>query len=312
MKLSTVRNLLSLLLLAGLLLPACGDAAPTATQGEAEAISMLGDDLFPLEHTDASLKANLAAARKAYDLDPTNEESAIWYGRRLAYLDRYREAIQVYTAALKLHPNSAKLLRHRGHRFISTRDFPSAIRDLSRAAELIDSLEDEVEPDGVPNARNEPRSTLKFNVWYHLGLAYFFNGDISQAYSAFGEAYAISKINADLLCAASHWLYITTRRLGMAEDAELLLDDITLELDVIENADYQHLLLMYRGFYTPEEVMDVSDPLSRATRGFGVGHFSLVNGETGLAHDTFLQVVDEGNWPAFGAIAAEVELARIE
>lgn len=300
------------LLLGSSFLAACNDKAPAGPRVQAEATSMLGDELFPLEHTDASFETNLAAAKKDYDLDPSIEESAIWYGRRLAYLDRYAEAIDVYSAALEIHPNSAKLLRHRGHRFITTRAFPDAVRDLSRAAELVDALEDEIEPDGLPNSRNEPRSTLKFNVWYHLGLAYFFNGEISQAHSAFGEAYAISKLNADLLCAASHWLYITTRRLGLDEDAELLLDAITLELDVIENTDYQHLLLMYRGFYTPEEVMEVTDPVQRATRGFGVGHFLLVNGDKDAAHDGFLQVVDEGHWPAFGAIAAEVELARIE
>ncbi|MHC5071708.1 MAG: tetratricopeptide repeat protein, partial [Planctomycetota bacterium] len=92
----------------------------------------------------------LAALRSA----PRDEERIIWYGRRLAYIGRYEEAIGVYSKGLAVHPDSPKLLRHRGHRYITLRRFADAIADLERAGQLIDTRPDEVEPDGIPNARN--------------------------------------------------------------------------------------------------------------------------------------------------------------
>ncbi len=302
----------SILLACAALLTGCGETAEPTNEGAPEAISLLGDPLYPLAGNTDKLLENLAEAKARFDAAPDDEEAAIWYGRRLGYLQRYSEAIQVYTDALEKHPNSAKLLRHRGHRHISRRKFVSAIRDLSRAAELADSMEDEIEPDGIPNARNEPRSTLKFNIWYHLGLAYFLNGEFGQAYSAFGQCHGISKLNPDMLCAATHWYYVATQRIGLLEDADLLLDGFDLTLDVIENKDYLDLILFYRGHYTAEDVLEVSEPGQRATRGFGVAHYWKAKGETDKANDLFLEIVDEGHWPSFGMIACEAELTRIE
>ena len=42
---------------------------------------------------------------------------------------------------------------------------------------LVAAKPDEVEPDGAPNARGIPRSTLQSNIWYHLGLAQYLAGD---------------------------------------------------------------------------------------------------------------------------------------
>ena len=63
------------------------------------------------------------------------------------------------------------MYRHRGHRYVSIREFDRAIADLEYAATLIEGTEDEIEPDGMPNAMNIPVSSLHSNIWYHLGLA---------------------------------------------------------------------------------------------------------------------------------------------
>ena len=98
----------------------------------------------------ASLEQKLADAREAWRAEPEAESSFIWVGRRLAYLGRYREAIDWYTRGLEAHPDSFRLLRHRGHRYISVRELDAAIADLSRAASLIEGVPDEVEEDGAP------------------------------------------------------------------------------------------------------------------------------------------------------------------
>lgn len=313
MKLRFRSALACALLTLPLIFAACEEPAQQV-EATAEGISLLGDPLIPpvdSAEDRADKLARLKAAQADYATNPDDLEAAIWVGRRLGYLYRYREAIDVYTKALEKHPDHPKLLRHRGHRYLTLRQFSKAIRDLSRAAEVMDGQEDEIEPDGIPNARNEPRTTLKFNIWYHLGLAYFCNGEYSQAYSAFGECYSLSKANGDSFVACTHWLYVATRAIKLDADAEMLLEPITLELDVIENKDYLDLIMLYKGHFTPEEALQGETPLARATRGFGVAHFLKANGDADAANDLYLKIVSEGPWPSFGALAAEAELSRL-
>jgi len=48
------------------------------------------------------------------------------------------------------------------------------------------------------------------------------------------------------------------------------------------------------------------------TIGYGLGNWHLYNGRRDQAMTTFRQIVDgnEAQWPAFGYLAAEAELAR--
>ena len=92
---------------------------PRALPPGAQAISFLGDTLSnfrcPRPHASA-YEAQLGEANAAYDHAPTNADSIIWFGRRLAYLGRIREAIDVYSRGIALYPDNPWLYRHRGHR----------------------------------------------------------------------------------------------------------------------------------------------------------------------------------------------------
>lgn len=129
------------------------------------------------EQVAKSYVADLAIAREAYNRNPTIAEELIWYGRRTAYLGDYKEAIRIFTEGVKKFPNDARFYRHRSHRYITLRCFDDAIRDFKRAAKITRGKPDEIEPDGIPNARNTPTSTLQSNIWYHLGLAYYLKDD---------------------------------------------------------------------------------------------------------------------------------------
>ena len=299
-------------------------APPTpvsSDRGEPEAVSLLGVELFRpqlSEQRRSQLEANLAAARADYDADPSAEENIIWLGRRTAYLSRYRQAIEIYSAGLDQHPDSFRLLRHRGHRYISVRRFDDAIADLSRAAALLESTDDEIEADGVPNSINTPLSTTQFNIWYHLGLAHYLKGEFEEALAAYRRCLEVST-NSDLLVATSDWMYMTLRRLGRdtAREAAALLEPITADLAIVENDAYHRRLLMYKGEIAPDDLLDlraVDDPdhaLAIATQGYGVGNWYLVNGQTARALDVFEAIVEGTSWAAFGYIAAEADLARL-
>src|SRR5687768_12154893 len=92
-------------------------------------------------------EAKLAEARAAYEKNPGDADALIWLGRRTAYLGHFDEAIRLYTVGIRKHPRDARLYRHRGHRYITTRRLREAVADLERAARLVRGRPDEVEPD---------------------------------------------------------------------------------------------------------------------------------------------------------------------
>ncbi len=250
---------------------------------------------------------NLAIAKKNFEADPS-EENYIWYGRRTGYLLRFDEAQKIYTDGLKKYPNSYRLLRHRGHRYISMRKFDLAIADLSKAATLMAGKPLEVEPDGVPNKLNKPLSTTQFNVFYHLALAYYLKGDFVKAEAVWRKCLAVCQ-NDDSRVAVIDWLYMTMRRQGKHDEAKALLADINDSMEIIENDSYYQRLKMYKsGTALPEP----KTPLDIATLGYGAGNWYLYNGDVAKATETFKKVVAGTETAAFGYIAAEADLARLQ
>ncbi len=293
--------------------PACGVGNPPPA-----ATSLLGQPLCRVEPTEefaAEQQAHLEAAAAALRSDLDDADARIWIGRRNAYLGRYDTAIKSFTFGLERHPGDARFPRHRGHRYITTRQLGLAVADLERAAELRSGSEDEVEPDGLPNERNIPTSTLHSNIWYHLGLAHYLQGDFEQALEAYRECMQFST-NPDMLSATSHWLYMTLRRLGRDDEAAAVLEPIDEGLDIIENHDYHRLLLMYKGAREPAALLEPAEGTEVtgtgfATTAYGVGNWHLYNGESERAIPIFERIVATESWAAFGYIAAEAELARL-
>ena len=303
-----------LLIVLSLLLLSPGPQEPRTP----EATSLLGKPLFapvpPPERT-AALEKDLAAARAEYEKDPASADAAIWVGRRTAYLGRYRDAIEVFSAALVKHPSDPRLYRHRGHRYITTRQFDRAVADLAKAASLVADREDEVEPDGQPNARGIPTSTLKTNIYYHLGLAHYLKGDFERAANAYALCMQHSR-NPDMQVATAHWQYMTLRRLGRSAEAAKVLEPITATMPVIENGSYHKLLLMYKGETDADALLAASkaEALDAVTIGYGVANWHLYNGRRDRAREILSGIVEQNaatQWAGFGYIASEADLARL-
>lgn len=279
-----------------------------------EAISLSGDSLrrpvLPPE-TLARMTAELHEADNELARRPGNADAIIWVGRRTAYLGRYTEAIAVFSSGLARHPGDPRLYRHRGHRYLTTRQIDRAIGDLVYAARLIGGKKDEVEPDGQPNARNIPTSTLQSNIWYHLGLAYYVKGDFRRALAAYRECLAVSK-NPDMDVATRYWLYMTLRRMGLPSRAAEVLQPVTRSMDIIENGSYHRLLLLFKGQLSPDSLAGsgADRALEDATTGYGLGNWHYFNGRRSEALEIWRRVVEQGPWASFGALAAEAELAR--
>lgn len=298
-------------------LGACGQPDGDRPEASVEAISLLGDTLRtpPLSDSVRQARAQqLSDALEELTPDPGNPDALIWAGRRAGYLGWYREAIDFFTDGIARHPDDARFYRHRGHRYITVRQLDSAVADLERAARLVAGRPDEIEPDGLPNPRNVPTSTLQFNIWYHLGLAHYLKGDFENALRAYRECLAVSN-NPDAVVAVSHWLYMTQRRLNRAQEAGQVLAPITPDMDIIENGSYHRLLLMYKGLMPADSVFRLREgaeaSLEDVTQAYGVGNWHLYNGRPAEAERVFRAIVAAKNqWAAFGHISAEAELAR--
>lgn len=310
------------------LLCACTDKpAPAATATEsvvvAEAVaapiapvqSLLGTELLPPDPipNQAKLEANLAEARAVLAANPDDPEALIWVGRRLAYLWRYQDAIEVFTQGIERWPDNPKFYRHRGHRYLTVRDFPRALADFQTAATMIEGKPDEIEPDGAPNPANIPRTTLAYNIWYHLGLLHYLQGDYQKALDAYDRLAKISN-DDDSIVAMTDWQWMSLMRLGRKDEAAALLEKIKPQMDLLENHSYHRRLLMYKGLEKPESLLTVAsgDTTDIATQGYGVGNFYLVNGDPARARQVFEKVVATPGWNAFGYIAAENDLQRMQ
>jgi tetratricopeptide (TPR) repeat protein len=287
----------------------------------AEARSLLGQPLVPPPLAPAVREGHerrLAEARRAFEHTPDNADSIIWLGRRTAYLGRYREAISIFTDGIRKHPGDARMYRHRGHRYLTTRELGQAIVDFDRAVALTEDEDDQVEPDGLPNARGIPTSTLHSNIRYHLGLAHYLKGEFERAAQIYREDVDAARAgrNADMLVASSHWLYMALRRAGKADDAARVLDPIRRDLDVIENGSYHRLLLLYKGELSPDSLLPRqrgdAATVEDVTTGYGVANWHLYNGRRAEAERLFREIVGTPQWAAFGYLAAEAELARLK
>ena len=282
-------------------------------------LSALSDSLFttPLGKVfsipSPSEKAltNYQVAKENFEKNPEDLDAIIWYGRRTAYLGQYRQAIEIYSKGLEKFPNEPRLYRHRGHRYISIREYEKAIADFEKAAQLIQGNPDEVEPDGLPNALNIPVSSLHSNIWYHLGLAYYLTHQYEKAHSAYLKCRESGK-NYDNIVSSTHWLYMIQQRLGNPAKADSLLAPIHADSTVIENQSYADLCHLYKGWITADSLLqDGPGSPSNDAVTYGLANWYLYHGDSTKAKQLMYELTDSKVFSSFGYLAAESDLIRI-
>lgn len=255
----------------------------------------------------------LEEARQQLTREPNQADSWIWVGRRLAYLGRYRAAQRVYTQGLVMHPASYRLLRHRGHRWLTLRRFALAEADLAQAERLSRNAPDRVEPDGLPNAAGIPTGTDRTNITYHLALAHYLQGDFESAARWWQACHDVAD-NPDMWTAASYWLYHAKRRSGDSVGAAQVLGGVDADWELLENQTYHRLLLHYRGELGREALLDGADAdaIAGPTTLYGLAVHDLEEGRLNSAIQGFKAARGAGSWAAFGAIAAEADSVRLD
>ena len=257
----------------------------------------------------AIYESKLAEAKLNFQNNPS-ADNLIWLGRREAYLGNYETAIDLYTKGIDEYPKDARFYRHRGHRYISSRCFDLAIKDFKKAVGLTRYEDNEMEPDGLPNALGIPTSTLQGNIYYHLGLTYYIQKKYHKARYAYEKCLKLAE-NNDSYVAAANWLYVIYRHLGQDRRAAKLLNTIEDDMDLIENHSYQTILQLYQNKIDPldleKEIMD-GQSLANTTLAFGLGNYYSINGDEDKAQYLFNMVTRGNQWSAFGYITSESRL----
>ncbi|HYN80506.1 MAG TPA: tetratricopeptide repeat protein [Gemmatimonadaceae bacterium] len=232
----------------------------------------------------------IARAESALVAQPRNIDRIVQLGVAQSGARQFREAIATFTRGLAITPDNPLLLRWRGHRYLSVREFDRAMNDLTRGARLDSTI---------------------YGIWYHLGIVRFASGDFAGAADAFTRAQPRAP-DASELAGATDWLWMTLMRSGRTAEAQAMLARRPDSL-VATNA-YVRRLKLYRGEIGPEEVMTAADTadVQVATLSYGVGNWYLLRGDTISARTWFERAVRSGGWPAFGFILSELELGRLK
>ncbi len=232
----------------------------------------------------------VARAKRALADDPRNIQRFIQLGIAQSGPRQMREAVQTFTQALAIAPNDPMLYRWRGHRNLSVRNFEGSMADLTKGYGL---------------------DSLNYGILYHLGVLRFVRGDFNAAADAFARAQPHAPDGGEL-AGATDWLWMSLQRAGRSAEAIAMLARRPDNLPT--TVAYSKRLKLYRGEIGPDALFAPSDTsdVDVATLSFGLGNWYLVKGDTARARTQFKRSIKSGGWPAFGFIASEAELARLQ
>jgi tetratricopeptide (TPR) repeat protein len=298
------------------------------TPGTPESFNLFGEPLYRrpirlwLPSDEDAYEAKLKQLQEDYEgsleeyaEDPDDPERIIWLGRRTGILGCFVEAVTIYSRGIEKHPADPRFPRFRGHRFAILRRLDLAIADLERAAVLIEGRPDE-EEFYASGGRSEDKlgmSSFNWNVWYHLGFAYFAAGRFGDSVRAYRRCMEGAD-NTESVVATSHWLYMALLRHGDDSSATRLLEGVQSGLELVEVGDYYETLLMYKGESSPEDLLEKARTQGHVrfiTRGQAVANLYMTRGEIGKAVDVFREVHATGEWSAGVHLIAESELRRL-
>ena len=281
----------------------------TSATPEPETTSFSGTPLYakPADSL-ASIKSDslIGAIRTKAEL---SEDDYIAIGRSLVGVNQFRKAVETYSEGLTKFPDSYRLLRHRGHRYINLRQLDKAIVDLNRAEELIRTAPEVYEYDAV----GKQGATYQHQIWYHIGLYHFLKRDYATAASAFEKSLATSHAGGDQ-AGASDWLYNCYMRAGEKDKAAAVVKVFTADFN-IENKDYPYYrrLLLFNGVIKPAELVDETKPIGDMTlydmtKLYGLANWYRYQGDSTKAQSLYKKILESNEWAGFAYASAELDV----
>lgn len=270
---------------------------PVALPGK----SLLGTELRAPARSaakQAELLLDLEIALQTMALAPEREDSYLWLGRRYAYLGRYQDAVDVFTRGLERFPDSYRLLRFRGRKFMRLRQFDAGIADYRRAAALAAGQEDVFEPDGIINRRHQFIGSYQSNIHYYLAQAYWAKGRYQDAWlqMTVASSFPLAR-NPDRLASTVYWQYLALRRMGRDEEALTLARNVPEGLELLENHGYYQAVLFFSGRLSAEGLLARPDANMRFAHAMWLD-FEGDRTASLAALERLVRDTPDGYWPA--------------
>jgi tetratricopeptide (TPR) repeat protein len=293
-----------------LLASACAKKTEPVVESTAspQAVSFSGKPLFATPATPAALAKSDSAINVIKSKGDLSEDDYVEVGKQLVATARYKEAVDNYTDGLSKFPDSYKLLRNRGHRYITLRQLDKCISDLTKAEALIRDQPDVMEYglDGKPTA------SVRHQIWYHIGVYNYLIGDYAKAGAAFEQAVATG---GDLknVVGASDWLYNCYQRQGDKTKAEAAIKPISPDADTDKENAYFRRIMLYKGVIKPEQLVRVtmapdSMGVNEVTKMYGLANWYTYNGDAETANALYKTILQSNAWPGFAFAGAEKDV----
>lgn len=243
--------------------------------------------------------------------NPLTEDDYVEMGRQYVSTGRFLKAIDTYTDGLRTFPDSFKLLRHRGHRYLSVRQWEKAIVDLDRARQLINGQPDVWEYD----AQGKPSATYQHQIWYHLGLYHYLIKSYQEAAEDYAKSVAAANGDPKNMVGATDWLYNCLMRSGQKDKAAEALKTIPPDLNTDREHPYFRRLMLYKGVIKPEELIDENKPTTEMTvlditKLYGLANWYRYQGNAEKADSLCAKILETKNWEGFAYAGAEVDLRK--
>ena len=305
-RLATCWTAMSLAMLLMAAPASANENVPGADAGNC-ATSLIGTPLTVPKFSAATQKIldeDIAIAEAALRIAPDREDMHIWYGRRLDYAGRICDAVDAFSAGLRLFPSSYKLYRFRARDLTRARRFREALADYEKALELMGDTPDTFEPDGIPNPIGLTISTYRGNIVYYHAQTSFATGDYATVISGMAKSLDLAADFArdDMRVPTAYWTYLAYRKLGQHAKARAAIDAIEPGLKLIENFTYYQAVQIMQGRLDPADFADTRD----STIKFAIAMERRFAGDEQGATALLREIVREnpqGHWPSEAELA---------
>ena len=288
---------------------AAGEAAEAERPQEATSFS--GKPLYRFEIPEDRLAETQSRIDALEAKAGKTEDDYINLGYLYINAGRFNDAIDLYTRGLERYPESFKLLRHRGHRYINTRQLDKAIRDLERAVELLGDDNYDVYQYRLSGERF---GTYKHWIWYHIALYHYLNEDYAEAAKAYKICVGTATNNQTLI-GATDWLYNAYMKNGEPEKAREALNAVPDDIEANPNYSYYQRVMLYKGLRNPEDLLDLDKPGAEwdgreITTGYGVANWYKAQGDEDTAQLIFDNILMTPYWSSWAYVVTDREQSR--
>jgi len=275
-----------------------------------QAYSLSGKPLFSSAPDAIVLKKSDSVIQTIRAKGNLLEDDFIEIGKQLVASARYKEAVENYTNGLNKFPESFKILRHRGHRYLTLRKLNLVVADLLKARELIKPQPDVWDFD----AKGNQTDTYQHQIEYHLGVYYFLKESYKEAVAAFEKSLKEAHEGNEIV-GTTDWLYNSYQRNGQKEEAEKLLTTITQDFNADKEQAYFRRIMLYKGVVMPNELVDETLPAEKmsiqdVTKLYGLANWYSFQGNKEKAKELYAKIIKSNSWPAFAYLASETEFLK--